>query len=331
MGVTNYIWDDDAVIAETDDQGTVTASYTRQPDEFGSLISQTRGNQTHYSHYDALGSTTELTDSEGTVTDTFRYSAFGKEVQRSGTTETPHTWVSRSGHQNDGLARFYVRRRHYLADVGQWLSADPLGVLLSDNENLYAYVFNNPVQFTDPTGLFCVDDCKCTSLQATIRRAITDPKKLLVAAKAEGGTGFDLRLRGALIPVITKIAGTGDASLCKIKRKVFERTWDTTRGKKAWTVYDKAFRPDGPQLFSGPNQVGNTWNATDLDAPGLILMPQFFPGEKVAFFMFYVIDSDGKKRCPISYHAIHVRIRKDGSVSASGTPVMGPLDHPAAD
>ena len=47
MAKTTYIWDDNAVIAETDDQGTVTASYTRQPDEFGSLISQTKGNRNY--------------------------------------------------------------------------------------------------------------------------------------------------------------------------------------------------------------------------------------------------------------------------------------------
>ena len=36
---TNYIWDDDAVLMETDETGATTATYTREPDQFGSLIS----------------------------------------------------------------------------------------------------------------------------------------------------------------------------------------------------------------------------------------------------------------------------------------------------
>ena len=111
MGTTNYIWHRNAVIAETDDQNAVTATYARDPERFSNLISQTRGGQTHYHHYNALGSTTELTDSAGTVTDSFRHSAFGDEVQRTGSTQTPYTWVGRTGYQQDEAERFYLQLR----------------------------------------------------------------------------------------------------------------------------------------------------------------------------------------------------------------------------
>jgi hypothetical protein len=81
------------------------------PERFGNLISQTRGGQTHYHHYNALGSTTELTDSAGTVTDSFHHSAFGDEVQRTGSTQTPYTWVGRTGYQQDEAERFYLQLR----------------------------------------------------------------------------------------------------------------------------------------------------------------------------------------------------------------------------
>jgi RHS repeat-associated protein len=148
---TNYIWDDDAVLMETDETGATTATYTREPDQFGSLISQHRGGQTHVHHYDALGSTTELTDSAETVTDTFRYSAFGNEVNRTGTTQTPHTWVGKSGYQRDEPKRFYVRRRHLLSDECRWMTLDPSGFL--DGPNRFSYVANQPIDLTDPTGL----------------------------------------------------------------------------------------------------------------------------------------------------------------------------------
>ena len=165
MAKTTYIWDDNAVIAETDDQGTVTASYTRQPDEFGSLISQTKGNQTHYHHYDALGSTTELTDSNAAVTDTFRYSAFGNAVTRIGTTQTPYTWVGRLGYQSQPNSLFYIRRRLYATVSGTWTSADPY--YLDSSASLYQYTKNNPISRVDPTGLFCVPHCKSANLNVS--------------------------------------------------------------------------------------------------------------------------------------------------------------------
>ncbi|MBI1312015.1 hypothetical protein GC176_12040 [bacterium] len=74
MAKTNYIWHRNAVHAETDSVGDVTARYSREPDRFGSLISEDRTGNVSTHHYDALGSTTEVTDSTETVTDTFRYS-----------------------------------------------------------------------------------------------------------------------------------------------------------------------------------------------------------------------------------------------------------------
>jgi RHS repeat-associated protein len=154
MVTTNYIWNDDAVLMETDETGATTATYTREPDQFGSLISQHRSGQTHVHHYDALGSTTELTDSTETVTDTFRYSAFGNEVMRIGATQAPHTWVGRSGYERDTPIRFYVRRRHYSPSSATWHSPDPLGIVMGPCR--YQYADNNPVLSTDPSGLINV-------------------------------------------------------------------------------------------------------------------------------------------------------------------------------
>ena len=71
MPVTNDIWDDvnDTVLMETDDSGNPTVVYNHEPGPFGGLISERRGNQTRYYHYDGLGSTRQLTDDTGQVTD----------------------------------------------------------------------------------------------------------------------------------------------------------------------------------------------------------------------------------------------------------------------
>jgi len=97
MPITEYIWDDvnDCVLEECDETGVTQVTYTHEPGPFGPLLSETRGGVESYHHYDALGSTTMLTDDTGAVTDTFHYDAWGLPIARTGTTPTPYTWVGR--------------------------------------------------------------------------------------------------------------------------------------------------------------------------------------------------------------------------------------------
>jgi RHS repeat-associated protein len=49
------------------------------------------------------------------------------------------------------LGLYYYKARMYSPTLGRFLQTDPIGT--KDDLNLYAYVKNNPVNFTDPTGL----------------------------------------------------------------------------------------------------------------------------------------------------------------------------------
>ncbi|MDX9715704.1 MAG: RHS repeat-associated core domain-containing protein [Dissulfurispiraceae bacterium] len=68
--------------------------------------------------------------------------------------------------QETGL--YYYRARYYDANTGRFISKDPIGFSAGD-VNLYRYVGNNPVNWTDPEGLIvscyeaykkCTKDCK---------------------------------------------------------------------------------------------------------------------------------------------------------------------------
>lgn len=154
MPVTNYLWDmvNDNVLAETDENGEVTAEYTYEPDLFGNVISQERDGVESFYHFDGLGSTRVLTDESAEPTDTYTYSAFGDEVSNTGTTENAYRYVGEKGYYFDQTTDdYYVRARTYTPTTGRWSSLDPSDFPVSQLQ--YNYCNLNPSTRRDPSGL----------------------------------------------------------------------------------------------------------------------------------------------------------------------------------
>jgi len=164
MPVTNYIWDvvSDNVLMEKDDDGETIARYVQEPELYGEVISQERGGETRYFNYDGEGNTCELTDENENVTDTYEYSAFGKEIARTGTTVNPFGFKGSLGYYTNGKTNdIYVRTRPYVPSTGRWLSQDRVGFV--DGPNHYLYVLNSAIGFVDPSGEFRItaDETSC--------------------------------------------------------------------------------------------------------------------------------------------------------------------------
>jgi RHS repeat-associated protein len=155
MTAVNYLWNpiNDNIVREFDDAGNTVAEYTTEPDLYGNVVSQYRNGQTSYLLSDGQGNTTELTNDAGSVTDTIRYSAFGEVTERTGTTEIPFQYVGQKGYYRDSdTAKYSIRQRPLSSRNGRWLTTDPLGLALS-NENLYIFCANSPFMLIDPSGL----------------------------------------------------------------------------------------------------------------------------------------------------------------------------------
>lgn len=136
------------VLQDTRTQGGVPATTTYL---YGlDLIAETSGaGVTSYYLTDGLGSSTQLTDSAGAVTDSYDYDVWGAHrTQSGGTTANDFRYT---GEQNDRGANrglYYPRARHYDPALGRFLGKDPLPLI-----NRYAYVRGNPTNYYDPSGL----------------------------------------------------------------------------------------------------------------------------------------------------------------------------------
>lgn len=143
-GTSTYLYDGADVITEA---GASNASYLSTLNIDEPIVRQTPGENEFYLAND-LGSTVALTNDAGAVTTTYTYGPFGTTTV-DGSSTNPFQFT---GRENDGNGLYYYRARYYSPSHGRFLAEDPLEFGGGDI-NLYAYVWNAPVNFSDAFGL----------------------------------------------------------------------------------------------------------------------------------------------------------------------------------
>jgi len=187
-GATNYIWDyDDRLVGIN--SPTVNASYVY--DYLGSRVRKTadgiesiylyndedivkeitggidtsylhgigidepvmmdRAGAKYYYFKDGLGSIREMTDSGGTVQNSYNYGAWGEVRNQSGVVQNSYGYTGRE-FSEDGL--YFYRARYLNPTFGRFISEDPLGFVTG--VNFFSYVKNNPIEWIDPLGYWCI-------------------------------------------------------------------------------------------------------------------------------------------------------------------------------
>jgi len=85
----------------------------------------------------------------GTLAAEYTYDAFG-QITQTGALQQPFGYTGREFDAESGL--YYYRARYYDPALGMFIQSDPIGFAAGDL-NIYAYVWNDPFNWTDPSGL----------------------------------------------------------------------------------------------------------------------------------------------------------------------------------
>jgi len=135
------------LIAETNQAGQMLSEYFYLGDQLLAMIKP--GEAVYYYHNDHLGTPQILTDENQTIVWKALYTPFGITEVLIETVENPFRFPGQYYDQETGLHYNYFR--DYKPDIGRYLTPDPIG--LEGGINLFVYVGNNPVNYTDPMGL----------------------------------------------------------------------------------------------------------------------------------------------------------------------------------
>ena len=140
ISTKNLIWVGSEICEERDAGNSVAKRCYPQGMQVGST--------NYYYTRDHLGSVRELIDSAGTVQARYDYDPYGRRTKVSGSVDADFGFTGHYYHQPSGL--YLALYRAYNADLGRWISRDPIEEL--GGLNLYGYVGNDTINYIDPDG-----------------------------------------------------------------------------------------------------------------------------------------------------------------------------------
>jgi RHS repeat-associated protein len=155
LSTITYLYDGMNSIEELDNAGNELAGYTQGPG-IDQPLADLRSGATGFYDQDGLGSVTFLSNSTAVLTNTYTYDSYGKLTASAGTLTNPFQYTGREFDPETGI--YFYRARYYDPAFGRFVSEDPTG-FRSDDLNLYRYVHNSPINYTDPSGLAKTYDC----------------------------------------------------------------------------------------------------------------------------------------------------------------------------
>ncbi|WP_124330518.1 RHS repeat domain-containing protein [Desulfonema ishimotonii] len=116
----------------------------------GGLLCSVSGGEVRQYTYDANGNVGQLVDEDGLIVAHYEYDPFGNEIRAdgAGAQDNPFRFSTKYLDAETGL--YYYGFRYYSAELGRWISRDPIAE--QGGNNLYVYCQNTPNNLIDLLG-----------------------------------------------------------------------------------------------------------------------------------------------------------------------------------
>ena len=156
---TKYLLNGTQILAQTTNGKTLSFFYDQQGNRVAMADSS---NHFYYYIYNLQGDVIALADaSTGKLAATYTYDAWGKctVTNASGyTIGTQNPFRYKGYYYDTETSLYYLQTRYYDPDTGRFISPDKYtttgqGVI---GNNMFAYCNNNPIQYKDDNGDFCI-------------------------------------------------------------------------------------------------------------------------------------------------------------------------------
>ena len=138
--------------ADSNSSDTVTKYYSASFGAMSRPLAFRRGGTLHWVGSDHLGGTIRVMDSSFTALDGMRYKPYGEDRDAGTSLNTDRKFTGQTEDETAGL--YWYASRAYDPAIGRFVSPDSIVPDPSNPQSLnrYAYVYNNPLKFIDPSG-----------------------------------------------------------------------------------------------------------------------------------------------------------------------------------